>query len=113
VYFLSAIIAIVAGMCIIVALSGIPGVWIIGIILIVAGLIYLVLAYRHKETVPEEREKPLIDVSRALGKISRRWRSIYFNASTLDLVCSSNEASHADNPNNAAASTNVVENPRK
>jgi uncharacterized membrane protein HdeD (DUF308 family) len=65
-YLLSAIIAIVAGMYFIVAFSGIPGVWIIGIILIVAGLIYLVLAYRHKERIPEEREKPLIDVSRAL-----------------------------------------------
>jgi hypothetical protein len=33
--------------------------------------------------------------------------------STFDLVCCSNKASHAENPKDAAAMMNVVENPRK
>jgi uncharacterized membrane protein HdeD (DUF308 family) len=65
-YLLSAFIAIVVGLYFLIAFSGIPGVWVIGIILVIAGLVYLILAYRHKERVPEEHEKPLIDVSRAL-----------------------------------------------
>lgn len=40
-------------------------------------------------------------------------RAVYFGMLTLGLGCSSNEASHADNPNNAAARMNVVEKPRK
>ena len=59
-YLVSAIVAVIAGVYIMVA---VPEIWFIGVLIIVAGLVYLALAYRNKEKVPEEHEKPLMKIS--------------------------------------------------
>lgn len=60
VFFVSAIVGTFAGLFLIIA---IPQIWWVGGLVLILSLIYLLLALRSKEESPEEREKPIMDVT--------------------------------------------------
>jgi uncharacterized membrane protein YfcA len=61
-YLFSGIVGIIAGLLII---TTIPESYIIGVFLLIIGLAFIAVGLRSKQEVPEESEKPLMDVATA------------------------------------------------